>query len=471
MLSIPSLIALPLLVLGAGDPPEWGGFRGNNGAGVSTSKGLPDALDVDVNAVWRAELPRGYSSPTFADGVLFVTGAEGGELVTIALDAESGEELWRAAAEYDGSRIGQNSPAAASPVTDGEYVFVVYHHLGMIAYDVAGKEVWRHELGKLNIPHGISTSPLVHGETVVLLVDQDVDAYLAAFDRTSGTELWTTKRPGVSHSYSTPALYVPEEGPVQIVVLGSLEVSGYSLEDGRRLWWSQGSGWMTKSLPVFDGDLCILNAHVTSTAEFGAPKANQTWEELLSERDADGDGLVSKAEWDDEAIRQLWFLMDLDRDGMLDASDWKRTQEMQTATGALFAIEMGGEGDVSESHRSWTYDDRRGLSEIPSPVVADGTLFLVADGGIVSSLDPSTGKLEKRERVGISDSYYASPVAGDGKVYLASQSGQLAVLSAERDWKVLSTSKLGEEVWSTPAIAGGRVYVRSLEALYCFEAE
>jgi outer membrane protein assembly factor BamB len=99
-------------------------------------------------------------------------------------------------------------------------------------------------------------------------------------------------------------------------------------------------------------------------------------------------------------------------------------------------------------------------------------LYVLREGGILTSLDPAAGSVLKQGRLeGALDPYFASPVAGDGKLYLASQSGILTVVEAAPEWKELASHALeDEEVWATPAIAGPAVYVRAKDALYCFES-
>jgi outer membrane protein assembly factor BamB len=96
---------------------------------------------------------------------------------------------------------------------------------------------------------------------------------------------------------------------------------------------------------------------------------------------------------------------------------------------------------------------------------------MVRDGGIITALDPATGKLLKegrsREAPG---EYYASPVAADGKVFLASTEGKMTVLKAGADWEVLGVNDLGEEIHATPALSEGRIYIRTRGSLYCFGA-
>ncbi len=469
------MIVIPLSVLlalaSSGDSPQWGGFRGNNGAGLCAAKKLPDALDPEGNLIWRTEIPGGYSSPCVAGKDLYLTATEGKKLWTICLDSYSGEERWRAELEFDGKRPGANSPAAPSPATDGERVYAIFHHVGLLAYDRAGNELWRKPIGPFNIPHGMATSPLIHGDLVLLQVDQDMGSYLVAYDKKTGAERWRVDRPNVTHGYATPAVFEPKSGPRQLVVSSAFQIAGFSLEDGAKLWWVDGAAWQAKSVPVLDGNLCFVNSFMPSPSEMNMPTPSGTFAELLAERDADKSGKIERSEWEDEFMQMIWFILDLDGDDVLGKKDWDYALTMGRATGGLFAIELGGSGDLTKSRVKWKLEDRRGLSDLTSPLLVDGTLFLVKEGGIVTSLDPATGKVAKQERVGESDNYFASPVAGDGKIYLAGQSGQLAVITAEREWRVLAVHRLeDEEVWSTPALSDRQVFVRSQAALYCFEA-
>jgi len=468
MYAAASLTALVLSVTSSGETPEWGGFRGNNGAGVARSKGIPEALDPEANILWRTEIPTGYSSPVISGEDLFVTGSKGSELSTLCLERHTGAVRWQSVLEFDGKRIGQNSPASPTPATDGERVYVLFDAVGLLAYDMEGDEVWRAELGPINIPHGLATSPLLYGDAVIVLVDQDQDAYLAAFNKTTGEQLWRTERRGVTHGYSTPAIFAPESGAAQIVVSGSLQIAAYSVADGKKLWWVDGSSWQTKSVPVFSDGICYVNAYMVPSSEFGV-QAGAPWDEVLAERDADGDGKVAKDEWDDQTMHMLWPIFDLNDDGYLETEDYEYIQRSGTATGGLFAIDPGGKGDVTKSHVKWMFDDRRGLPDCPSPLALDGQLYVIKEGGLMTAFDGQTGAVGKQGRVADPDRYFASPVAAAGRIVTASVSGQLAVISAGSEWEVLSVNDLEEEIWSTPAIAGEQVFVRTGQAVYCFQ--
>jgi hypothetical protein len=134
------------------------------------------------------------------------------------------------------------------------------------------------------------------------------------------------------------------------------------------------------------------------------------------------------------------------------------------------AIRLGGSGDVTGTHVLWRYD--KSLPDVPSVLLYRGVLYLIRNGGILQTLDPATGKAIKQGRLEHAlDEYYASPVAGDGKVYLISRNGTLSVLEAGGEWKVAGKGEFGEEVFATPAIADGHIWVRTASALYDFAAE
>jgi outer membrane protein assembly factor BamB len=452
-------------------PPEWGGFRGNNGCGLAAAARLPDAFDREKNQAWRAEIPRGYSSPVVAGEMIFLTAAAGTELSTLCIARDTGERVWTRTLEFDGKRVGGNSSAAPTPATDGERLFVLFHSAGLVAYDLAGLELWRAPLGPFNIPHGMSSSPVLFEDLVLLQVDQDTGSYLLALEAATGKERWKVDRPRALHGYSTPAVYRPKSGPAQLVASGSYQIAGYSLADGKQLWWVDGASWQAKAVPVLAEGFCIVNTFMPPSAEFGLPNDLPAWDAFQAEHDADKDQKIARHEWDHEMMQQVWFIVDLDGDDTLDQRDYEYLTTTGTATGGLFAIRLDGQGDVSKSHVAWKVEERRGLPDAPSPILVGNTLFLIKEGSILTALDAKTGTVTKQGRVGEPDEYFASPVAAGGRLLLASKGGQLAVVTAEPQWDVVSTQQLDEEVWATPAIAGNDVLVRTNGALYCFRPE
>ena len=102
-------------------------------------------------------------------------------------------------------------------------------------------------------------------------------------------------------------------------------------------------------------------------------------------------------------------------------------------------------------------------------VLYRGVIYMINDSGVLTTLDAKTGEVFKQARLrSVSDKYFASPVASDGKIFIASESGVVAVLKAGGDQELLAANKLDEDIHATPAIADGRIYVRTVSSLYCF---
>ena len=182
--------------------------------------------------------------------------------------------------------------------------------------------------------------------------------------------------------------------------------------------------------------------------------------------DANGDSLLSPAEFYADKARRFPDL-DLSQDGLMDEEEWDYFRGRMATRPGFFAVRLGGRGDISKTHREWVQD--RPMGNVPSPLLLDGVLYSVRNGGIFASLDAKTGEILKRARLPEAlGAYFGSPVAAGGKLFMVDADGVLTVVSAEADWAVLHTLELGDGTHATPAIADGRLYVRTFGGLYCF---
>jgi outer membrane protein assembly factor BamB len=132
----------------------------------------------------------------------------------------------------------------------------------------------------------------------------------------------------------------------------------------------------------------------------------------------------------------------------------------------VIAIKPGGTGDITQSHVLWT--QTRHVPFCSSPLYTHGRIFTVRDTGILTSLAADTGRKLKEARLPANASYYSSPVAGDGKVYLLDENGKLTVVTDEDNWEVIHTADFGENCYATPALVDGRIYLRTNGYMYCF---
>jgi outer membrane protein assembly factor BamB len=192
----------------------------------------------------------------------------------------------------------------------------------------------------------------------------------------------------------------------------------------------------------------------------------QSWNQALEAWDTNKDGRLSRSEVRDGEVTSRFFRMDLNQDSFLDKSEWEHHAEVfARAENVLLALKPQGRGDLTRSAVVWKY--QRGIPYVASPVVHDGILWMVKDGGLVTKLTLD-GRVLQQERLGATGNYFSSPVAADGKVYFASESGVASVVADQQDWKLLSSRKFGEKIYATPLAVGGRLYIRTEKALYCF---
>jgi outer membrane protein assembly factor BamB len=152
-------------------------------------------------------------------------------------------------------------------------------------------------------------------------------------------------------------------------------------------------------------------------------------------------------------------------DGVVTAEEY-RIAGRGIEGGGLTRTRVGGRGDVGASHVLWRFT--KGMPSLAGALLYQEVLYVVRSG-VVSTFDPGTGRLLRQERIkeALGD-YYASPVAGDGKIYLVNLEGQITVLKAGTDWQAISSGDLQEQVIATPAISDGRIYIRTAGMLYCF---
>jgi len=455
-------IAAALLLLAFAD--DWPQFRGPNGSGVASDTGLPVEMSAQKNVAWKTDVPYGFSSPVIAGSRIFLTGVENETLLTIALDRTTGKILWRKEAPRPRREEMHkpNTPANPSAASDGESVFVFFGDFGLLAYGMNGEERWRLPLGPFNNQNGHGSSPIVAGDVVVLICDQDTNSYVIAVDKKSGKVRWKVDRPGITRGYGTPGVWRN-----QIIAPGAYELTSYDLKTGEKLWWVGGMAWQVKGVPLIEGDTVYMNAW-ESGGDFETPPQVDPWDVALAKYDADKDGRLSPQEI--SKVIHGFGDYDLNKDGFLDRAEWEAYIRLRGATNNLVAIRPEGKGDLT-SKVLWRY--RKSLPNVPSPVLYGGALFLIKDGGLLTTLDPKTGQVLKQGRVqGGIDQYWASPVAADGKVYLLSQGCKLSVLKAQPQWEVMQVNDLGTdldgECFATPAIADRGIYVRTRGWLYCF---
>jgi outer membrane protein assembly factor BamB len=463
-----SLWPLFLALLGLG--ADWPQFRGVNAQGVADEENLPVDFGPEKNVVWKTPLPDGPSSPSVAGDKIFLTGVEDERLFTFALERSTGRVLWRREAPRPRKQELQenNHPASPTPATDGENVYVFFADFGLLAYGPDGGELWRLPLGPFNNPFGHGSSPILVGDLMLMVCDQDTDSFMIAVEKATGRIRWNTPRPHAQRGYATPVLYRPPGGEPQVLVVGSYQLNAYDVATGKSIWWFGGLPWQIKPTPVLTDDAVYL---VTRAGESdpGLQEVIPPFQEALAKLDGDNDGRLSKSEITDErAVARFDEYLDLDDNGFLEERDWAQFRLRRMGMNALWAYKLGGEGDVTESNFLWK--NPKSLPNVPSPLFYRGVLYTLKEGGILTSFDPKTGEIQKQARLtGALGAYYSSPVAADGKIYAVSEEGHVAVIRAGAQWELITVNPLDDGAKATPAIVDGKLYIRTYSALYCFQ--
>jgi outer membrane protein assembly factor BamB len=362
----------------------------------------------------------------------------------------------------------ESSPAASTVATDGQRVVSYFGSFGVVCYDIRGKELWRHPMPLALSPggYGTATSPMIAENLVVVSHDQDMASSLVALDLISGKTVWETPRPNRVGSFGTPILW-RNGASMEVIVPGSLCLKGYALKTGKEDWVIEGTTSYSCTTPVTAEGLLYYAAWSDGKEDDPLP----VWEKFLEEHDKNKDGVVTLDEFDENS-RDYFRGYDVNRDGKVDRTDWDlMNADVAKSENVMVAVRPGGQGDISRTHVAWK--TTRGLPYISSPLYYEGRIYLLKNGGMLSSLDPKNGQpFYLQERLGADGYYYSSPVAADGRIYLASQAGKVTVIKAGGNKpEILHQVDFGEPIYACPALAGDKLYLRTRSQLYAFSSQ
>ena len=402
--------------LSAENWPQWRGPAKN---GVSTERGLPLKWSTTENIAWKLAMPgRSGSTPIIWGETIFLnigTADRSGDLELWALDRADGRIRWKkhiAGGNHVERKQNMSSP---SPVTDGQTVWVMTGVGILKAFDFSGKELWMRDIqkdyGRFGLNWGYASSPLLYdGDLFVQVLHgmkTDDPSYLLRVEGKSGKTLWRTERPTRAieespDSYTTPAVLQAGKAPnsVEIVVTGGDVVTGHDPGSGRALWRMDGLN------PTNNPANRIIASPVTS-----------------------GDIVIAP-----------------------------------TRERPMLAIKGGGRGDVTRTHRLWSFDNG---PDVPTPVSDGKLLYTITDRGVAYALELATGKVVYGPQRLRPDSYSASPVLADERIYVTSENeGLTSVYRAGPKFELLAENPLDDYCLSSPAISEGQIFIRTTGHLW-----
>lgn len=453
---------------------DWAQFRGPNATGVAAESTQPPVeFSAEQNLKWSLDLGKGVACPIIVKGRCVVTQLSADNTFdVIALDAQSGQQLWKT--EFETGTLPEimppNEHASSTPASDGQRVFVHFSSIGMLALDLeTGKELWRF---KLPMPFylmgwGAANSPIVSGDTVFFNLDDDLASYLIAFDAESGSVKWQTDRSEMLGGYAVPVLCTAD-GRTDVVIAGSGKLKGYDPETGQELWTCNSLLRTIMSTPVVREDRIYVTCQSYGDTDRVLKYA------LLQWLDTNQDEKLSKDELD-PAFHEKFEKGDHNGDGFLiddEIDDAFQARSNRVGGGNITqAVRGGGSGDVTETHMLFNLDHQT-PSNIASPLAHDGRLLMVKKGGISAAFDLQDGStVWMKKRIGNFGNYYASPVAAGEYIYVPGENGRIVVLKSGPELEVLAKNDTGDSLVATPAIADNRLYVRTLNKVFCFAEE
>jgi outer membrane protein assembly factor BamB len=428
------------LLFSTAEGGNWPSFRGPNGSGLGSGN-PPVTWNVESgeNIKWKTAIPGlAHSCPVIWDDRVYLTtavpvgleakldkGWMGGSIASaqeagewewkvLSLDRSSGRILWEQTA-HKGAPMYKRHPksthANGTPTTDGKHVVAFFGSEGLYGYDREGKLLWKKDLGPLNsawgrfteMSWGTASSPILHDGKVILQCDAANASFWVAFDVKDGKEVMRIERGDVA-TWSTPSLHVGKD-VTQLVCNGYKKMAGYDLSSGKELWSLSDGGDIPVPRPVIAGDLFVItNGHSKSPI-------------FVVRADARGD-LTPTEDRKPEGL--AW---------------WSRVKG----------------------------------SYMPTPIVIDDLLYIADDNGLFTVFELSNGQQVSRQRLPGSGGspFSASPVAAGGRLYITNEDGQVDVVQAGRDFKVLASNQMKEICMATPSIADGLLFIRGQNHLFC----
>ena len=504
--AITAVLALQVFPLRAEpNSSTWNQFRGPNGSGVANDCRPPLVIDAE-KATWTIDLPPGHSSPVLSRQLVFLTAVEGDRLATLAFEKQTGELVWRKEApKVPIEKVHQaGSPAASTPSIDDHRVYVYFGSYGLLCYDHQGRAQWDRPIPPPKTLYGTSSSPIVHGDLLILVIDDDANlpgsklsrSKIIALDKSTGELAWETLRPFHRSGWSTPTIWTHEDGP-ELVVLGSGRLRGYDAATGVEKWFVNGFSRETISRPITGKGYVYASASMIGGVADEHPDPEPFWAAVM-QFDANQDHKLGRHEMtghftfpfrpdlpaghpgygmplpEDKARRQerldgMFARTDKDKDGFWTKEEFLGSISFNRGKPNLLAVRPGGRGDVTESHVAWAL--HRNIPEVPSPVLHRNRIYLVRDGGILSAVDVSNGEVVHRRRLGATGHYRSSPVIANDHLYVISEEGVVSVVKIGHDCKLVHQHALKEPAAATPAVDASTIYIRTKTRLFAFRGD
>ncbi len=399
------LTALPL------QGEDWPAWRGPSANGYSSDTGFPTTWSSSENIKWSVKLPGpGNSTPIVVGNRLFVScaGRQGHRRTLICLDRKDGSTLWEQHVTFDADEATHisNPYCSSSPVSDGQCVIVWHGSAGLFAYDMDGTPLWQKDLGRFDHIWGSASSPIIHQDLVILNCGPGVRSFMLAVDKRTGTQQWRRELPGMASK--EPGDYVGSWSSPLVVE-----------DDGRDT--------LLISLPT------MLHALDPNTGQ---------------------------SQWWCAGLGKLIYTSPIVSENTV--------VTMSGHHGPAMAVAMGGQGDVTATHRIWVHDEKT-PQRIGSGVIVDDCVYILNEQGIAWCMELATGDILWRHRLGAATSW-SSMCYADRHIYVNDSLGTTYVLKPDAtECLVVAKNAIKQRMGASLAFSNGQVFLRTYDNLYCIE--
>ena len=406
-------LIVALLSIKAALADNWPQWRGPSLNGTSAEKNLPLKWSTEENVTWKLALPSwSGSTPIIWEDKIFLNVADGDDLYLWCVDRTKGTAIWKKRLGGGNTKMRKQNMSSPSPVTDGKSVYVMTGTGVLKGFDFAGNELWARDIqkdyGQFGLNWGYASSPLLFEDSLFVPVlhgmKTDDPSYLLRIDRKTGKTIWKVERPTSAIRESPDAYTTPAllryGSTVEIVISGGDCVTGHDPATGKELW--RAGGLNPENHPFYR----IVASPVVYEGVIYAP----------------------------------------------------------TRVKPLLAIKAGGRGDITESHRLWSFQNG---PDVPTPVTDGKYFYVVDDKGVMWCLEAKTGQTIWGPQRIKNGTYSSSPVLADGKIYITDEDGMTTVVKAGPKFEVLAENNLNDYCLSSPAISDGQLFMRTAQYLYC----
>lgn len=288
-----------------------------------------------------------------------------------------------------------------------------FQDFGLLAYSRTGKRVWSLKTDPVSNNHGMASSPVLADDVVIQVLAGDTGSRVLAVDSKKGTLRWEAALVGVT--YATPLILSLGSNVINVVVASTGEIVAYDVRNGKKIWWLGQVPYQPKSSPIVSPEGNSVFVAIVSVSEETA-RALSDFDKLLKMWDVNGDSKLTQAELVERKGPAGGFpQIDMNGDGVFDREEHSKVMAVAAIPHLMAAIPTNITGDVT-GKLTWIY--RKSVPNVPSPLLYDGVLYAIKEGGIGTSLDPTTGALLKEGRIAPAfGPVFSSPVGGDGKIY------------------------------------------------------